>query len=228
MSERNDIIKLWKENNLGEARFIFTCGGDSMGDTQWEFSDADGNDCKAPKEVEDYLEDEVYNRVSFYDDSDGHYCGEAGTVTVTLDEDSENEEEWDFSFSKSATSEWSESHTSKVECALDDVEAAFVREHILNINGGYDAGIAINFKHDFLMSDEEEAILADLENRIDEFVRDYNPHDNGENVEGELQDWYTFTTNTDGDMNEVTDLTVEGNNLILYITNSITVFKDDE
>lgn len=221
MSERNDIIKLWKENNLGEARFIFTCGGDSMGDTEWAFSDANGNDCKAPKDVEDYLNNRVYDDVEFYVNSDGHYCGEAGTVTVTLDE-----EEWDFSFSKSATSEWSESHTSKVEYALDDEEAAFVREHILNINGGEDAGIAINFKHDFLMSDEEEAIFADLEKNIAEFVRGYDPQSNGEKVEGELQDGYAFTTNTDGDRNEVTDLTVEGNNLILYITNSMTVYKD--
>jgi hypothetical protein len=228
MSERNNIIKLWKEKNLGEARFIFTCGGDSMGDTEWEFSDANGNDCEAPKEIKDYLDNRVYNDVDFYVNSDGHYCGEAGTVTVTLDEDSEDEEEWDFSFSKSATSEWSESHTSKVEYALDDVEAAFVKEHILNINGGEDAGIAINFKHDFLMSDEEEAIFADLENKINHFVRDYDPHDNGEEVEGELQEWYTFTTNTDGDGDIAFNLTVEGNNLILYITNSMTVYKDDE
>jgi hypothetical protein len=59
MSERNDIIKLWKENNLGEAMFIFTCGGDSMGDTEWKFSDTNGNDCEAPKEVEDYLDKEL-------------------------------------------------------------------------------------------------------------------------------------------------------------------------
>jgi hypothetical protein len=224
MSERSNIIKLWKENNLGEARFIFTCGGDSMGDTSWEFSDANGKDCKAPKDVEDYLDNRVYDDVDFYVNSDGHYQGEAGTVTVTLDEDSEDEEAWDFSFSKSATSEWSESHTSKVEYALDDEEAAFIKEHILNINGGEENEIAVNFKHDFLMSDEEEDLLEELKENIEAFVKDFTPTD----AEGDLQDWYTFTTNTDGDNLIATELTVEGNNLILYINNSMTVYKDDD
>lgn len=223
MSEKLNLIKLWKENNLGEARFIFTCGGDSMGDTQWEFANADGNDCAAPDGLEKYLDDEVYNRVDFYVNSDGHYCGEAGTVTVTLDEDNEDEEEWDFSFSKSATSEWSESHTSKVEYALDDVKAAFVKAHVLNINGG-DGDIVVNFKHDFLMSDEEENLLDDLKENIEAFVKDFTPTD----AEGDLQDWYAFTTNTDGDNLIATELTVEGNNLILYITKSMTVYKDED
>lgn len=223
MSERNNIIKLWKENNLTEARFVFTCGGDSMGDTEWEFSNANG-DCSAPKEVEDYLEDKVYDRVEFYVNSDGHYQGEAGTVTVTLDDDSEDEEDWDFSFSKSATSEWNESYTSKVEYALNDAEAEFVKAHVLNINGGQDGSIAVNFKHDFIMSDEEEILLEKLQSNIDNFVRDFSPKD----AEGELNDWYTFTTNMDGDNEVATELTVEGNNLILYINNSMTVYKDDE
>ena len=59
---------------------------------------------------------------------------------------------------------------------------------------------------------------------IEAFVRDFKPED----AEGELQDWYTFTTNTDGDNEIATELTVEGNNLILYINNSMTVYKDDE
>lgn len=222
MSEKLKLIKLWKENNLGEARFIFTCGGDSMGYTGWEFADAEGNDCAAPDGLEKYLDDEVYNRVDFYVDSDGHYCGEAGTVTVTLEDDTEDEEDWDFCFSKSSTSEWSESHISKVGFKLTEAEAQFVKAHVLNINGSSDEGIAVNYKHDFIMSDDDENLLNDLQANIEEFLRTFYPDD----AEGELQEWYTYSTNEN--RNEVSPLTVEGDNLIIYINNSMTIFKPED
>lgn len=227
MSDIKNIIKYWKDNNLVEARFIFTCGGDSMGDTEWQFTN-DKGDCDVPKEIEDYFDNQVYTEVDFYVNSDGHYQGESGSVQVTLDE--ENEYEWRFSYVKSSMSEWSETHTSRVEYPLDEAEKAFVTSHVTNINGSSADVVAINFKHDFLMSDEEETILADLQKNIDVFVRDFTPE--GDDVEGELEDWYSFST-SDGSLGsngrlELTELEVVGNALILYINNTMTVFKGDD
>ena len=210
----SDIIKLWRDNNVESAVFTFSCGGDSMGDSSWEVFPEDVPD-DAKKEIEDYLNDEVYDRVEFYVNSDGHYEGETGTVTVNLEEG-----ESDFSYSKTAESEYNEHVVNVVDFKLTSEEEAFIVTNVMNINGG-DGSITFNYKRDFIMSDEEEELQEALEGKIKTFVEDYQP-DNMEEG-GELREWTTFTTNEDGE-----DLKVEDNHLKISIDNSYTIYKPSD
>lgn len=231
MSEQSRIIQLWKENNVAEAVFTFSCGGDSMNDTEWAFKNANGDELKLdangvdPKriiyaELEDYFNDEVYNKCTFYVNSDGHYNGEAGTVTVELVED----EEPYFTYSKWAESEYSESHTETVEVPLTASEAEFIRKYVLNINGGNDENFVLNYKGDCLLTDDDEAILEGFKDSIDNFIHEYEPL--GE-IEGELNDWYNYTTDIsdEGEGNE--PLFKDDTTLLIEKTFTVTVFRSD-
>ena len=207
-----EIIKIWKEKNIDYINFNFSCGGDSMNDTSIEIYDKDGNIVEH-SELESYFNDKTYDNVDFYVNSDGHYQGEFGVVIITL-----NDEEDDFDYSKSSSSEWSESSESEAEFQLTDEEAQFVTDHVLNINGG-DGECVINFKKDFILSDKQEEMLKDLEERIIDFVEDFVPEDVG----GEMQDWNSFTTNEEGD-----ELKLVGNMLTLSINKSFNIIKEED
>ena len=94
-----EIIKLWKEKNIDHVDFNFSCGGDSMNDTEIQIYDKQGNEVEC-SEISDHIDSEVYNKVEFYVNSDGHYMGESGTVKVELVED---DEEPYLSYSKSSS-----------------------------------------------------------------------------------------------------------------------------
>lgn len=225
MSEQSRIIQLWKENNVAEAVFTFSCGGDSMNDTEWAFKNANGDELKLDAELEDYFNDEVYQKVNFYVDSNGHYNGEAGTVTVELVELDEDEgEEPYFTYSKCAESEYSESHTETVEVPLTASEAEFIRKYVLNINGGNDENFVLNYKGDCMLTDDDEAILEGFKDSIDNFIHEYEPL--GE-IEGELDDWYNYTTDIsdEGEGNE--PLFKDDTTLLIQKTFTVTVFRSD-
>ena len=209
-----EIIKLWKEKNIDHVDFNFSCGGDSMNDTDIVIYDKDGNEVEC-SEIKDHIDDKVYNEVEFYVNSDGHYMGESGTVKVELVED---DEEPYLSYSKSSSSEWSESYQNKEELTLTDKQAEIVSKYVDNINGGEGGEIVVNFKTDCILTDEEQAELYSLETTINEFVEGYEPED----IEGELSDWYSFTTNDDDEQ-----LKLVGNKLTLSITKQAYVYKDE-
>lgn len=207
-----NIIKIWKEKNIDHVNFNFSCGGDSMNDTSIEIFDKEGK-LVQDSEVEDYFNDQTYNNVEFYENSDGHYQGEFGVVTITL-----NDEEDDFEYSKSSSSEWSESSVNEAEIELTDEEAKFVADYVLNINGGED-DIQTNYKKDFILTNEQEETLKGLEEKISEFAQDYTPND----IEGEMNEWHTYTTNEEGE-----ELKLVDNMLTLSITKSFdVVIKED-
>lgn len=205
-----NIIKIWKEKNIDHVNFNFSCGGDSMYDTSIEIFDKEG-ELVQDSEVEDYFNDQTYNNVEFYVNSDGHYQGEFGVVEITL-----NEED-DFEYSKSSSSEWTESTENKVEIELTDEEAKFVADYVLNINGG-DNDIQTNYKKDFILTNEQEETLKGLEEKISEFAQDYIPN----YIEGVMNEWYTFTTNEEGE-----ELKLVDNMLTLSIAKSFDVIKED-
>lgn len=207
-----EIIKHWKELNLERAVFEFNCGGDSMGDTTWFLKNKDNEDV-TDAQIEEFLENIVYDRVEFYENSDGHYIGEAGEVIVTLSDD-----EVDFDFSKSSQSEWSEQITSELEIDLTDDEIEFINNYVLNINGSQD-GNTINYKRDFIMTDKIEKIAADLTTKIEEQINDFSP-----NIDDdcELDDWFNFTTNEDDNGLEIKDA-----QLVIHLTNTYTEFRDE-
>ena len=98
------IIKLWKELGVTHIDFEFCCGGDSMNDTTLNIHK--GDEIIENNELETFFDNEVYKRVEFYVNSDGHYQGESGNVLIEL-----NDEGDDFNFMKSAQSEWCERKT---------------------------------------------------------------------------------------------------------------------
>ena len=206
-----DIIKLWKDNNITQGEFEFYCGGDSMGDTNLVFHSS--NDKGVPTEVEgelfNYFEDEVYNNVNFYECSDGHYMGEMGSVYIELDEETN-----EFTYSKSAQAEWSECLSSEVRIPLTDEEVEFVKNYVANINGGEGDFTNVNYSKDFIMTDKEEEIQKALMEKVDEYVNDFEPDWNGE-----PQDWFRFENGDD---------IIEGKELIFNLDNYEYIYTDSE
>jgi len=207
-----NIIKRWKELNLENAVLDFNCGGDSMGDTTWYLKNKEGVDVN-DEEIESWLDNEVYNQVEFYVNSDGHYNGEAGTVTVEL----ENDET--FTFSKSSQSEWTENVQNDIFIELTNDEIDFINKNVSNINGSNDSDLVFNYKSDFIMTDKLEEVSNGLSKKIDDAVMGYSPDIDDES---ELQDWYSFTTNGEGE-----ELTIVDNELKIIIDNSFTEFRDE-
>jgi hypothetical protein len=212
MDNIQEIIKLWKELGVEQVKFEFSCGGDSMNDTSITIEGKDGSEIDNV-ELRDYFDDAVYKRVEFYEASDGHYQGEFGNVYITLSDDEE-----DFDYNKSSQSEWSERVDSEVPVELTDEQMKFIKSKVLNINGDCDS-LNVNYKNDCILSDKEEELVDDLENTLLDILRDYSP----DTDEGEVGEWFTFTTNEEGE-----DIKFIGNSVVVQISNEVTIFRDDE
>ncbi len=212
MDNIQEIIKLWKELGVEQVKFEFSCGGDSMNDTSITIEGKDGSEIDNV-ELRDYFDDAVYKRVEFYEASDGHYQGEFGNVYITLSDDEE-----DFDYNKSSQSEWSERVGSEVPVELTDEQMKFIKSKVLNINGDCDS-LNVNYKNDCILSDKEEELVDDLENTLLDILRDYSP----DTDEGEVGEWFTFTTNEEGE-----DIKFIGNSVVVQISNEVTIFRDDE
>jgi hypothetical protein len=158
-----NIIEIWKEKNIDRVEFIFSCGGDSMNDTQLAIFDKDDTDITdiTDEVIYNYFDDKVYNEVDFYVDSDGHYMGEQGTVTITLYDDESN-----FHYSKSSSSEWYENYTEVVDCELTENEASFIENYVSNIEFGSWGGETINYKKDFIITSDMEKLVEVLHEKL--------------------------------------------------------------
>jgi hypothetical protein len=206
-----EIIKIWKTNNVREAILTFDCGGDSMGDTSWELDISEGVISETDKEtIISFFDDEVYRRVDFYVNSDGHYIGENGVVVVNL-----NDDEDDFEYSKDATSEWSENITNTLTIELTDEEFEFVSSKVDSINGGADDITNINYKVDFIITNDLKVLIGNLEEKIGNIANDFIP----EGVDN-LDDWYNFETL------EEDFLISEEKKLVIEIRNQYTSYGD--
>lgn len=214
--EKEKIIELWKQLGVTSVEFEFSCGGDSMNDTNMIINTDKGT--ISNDEIESYIDDEVYKNVDFYVNSDGHYQGEAGIVLIEL-EDADEDEPY-FSYSKQAESEWSEQVTNECLIRLTEKEIAFVNKYISRI-GGDDGDINFAYKGDIFLNDEDEDLLTDLGDKICEEVRDFSPDID----EGELQDYYTFNSSK-SDIDS--DIKIVGNDLIIYVDNTITVYRESD
>ena len=209
--EKEKIIKLWKELGVEQVIFNFDCGGDNMGNTDWSIETATGSTHN--QEIEDYFDDQVYRNVDFYVNSDGHYQGESGQVIIELVEDDEPY----FSYSKQAKSEWSEIITNNVEIKLTEKEAEFIKKNILNFNGD-ESEINSVFNGDLFLTDEDEAFLGELEEKILNELQNFEP----EIEEGELEEWFNYNTHED-------NLTINDNNeLVVEVHNRVMVFRDSD
>ena len=192
MKTDNDIIEIWKENNIEKCVMEFSCGGDSMGDTELTLYDNEGNQV-SNDDITEYFEHHIYDYVDFYEVSDGHYMGESGTVTIELDE---YDGEASFTFNKEAQSEFEETFFGTMEFNLTEVEVKLLEEKISNFNKSeWDSEVFINYKDDCVITDEEEVILNDLIKRIEDDSNDFEIEDaTGEEVGSER----SFDTGEDG------------------------------
>ena len=193
MQTENDIIQIWKENNIEKCVMEFSCGGDSMGDTEYTLYDNEGNQV-SNDDITEYFDHKIYDYVDFYEVSDGHYMGESGTVTIELDE---YDGEPSFTFSKDAQSEFEETFSGTMEFNLTEVEVKLLEEKISNFNKSeWDSQVFINYKDDCVITDEEEVILNDLIKRIEDDSFNFEIEDaTGEEVSSER----SFDTGEDGE-----------------------------
>lgn len=205
------IIKLWKKKGVDRIELEFSCGGDSMGDTEYTIHLENGEE-DHDSELEEYFENIIYDKVEFYVNSDGHYEGESGTVVIRL-----NDEGDDFEYDKTSVSEWNESATEDVLVKLTPKEKAFLKDHVLNINGGGEEEMTTNYKHDFVITTPMEKLVEKLEAKIQKEVEDTR---GGIDVEN-MNEWYTFTTGEG-------DLEFDSNKLKIVLTYSYLEYKDGD
>jgi len=210
----NEIIELWKKLDITKGEFIFSCGGDSMNETEFKFWNSENKEVQ-DSELEGYFESEVYKEVDFYEVSDGHYMGEFGTVIIVLEEDGD---EPYFSYDKESQSEWEERLSEVMKYELTDDEVKFITEKVQSIVGGED-GQAVNYKGDCLLSDEEVELSEKLLDNLWNTAGDYE----FENADGEPQEWFVFTTSID----EEDEIIIEDNKLSVEVQRTYYQLKVD-
>ena len=176
---KEQAIQLWKDNDVSEVTFEFSCGGDSMNETQVYIHNSADEEIEC-SELSDYFDDEVYHNVNFYVDSDGVYIGESGNVYITFDDD-------DFIYDKESEEEWCEHTPFTEKINLTDEEVEFIEKYVSDINGNMSEGdININYKVDFIQTDELVALEEKLLEKVKNFFYDYD-----HNLEN-TSDWHTM------------------------------------
>lgn len=208
MKTINEIIKIWNDNKVTYCEMEFSCGGDSMND--WSFTFYTDDDTIVNDDLYCYFDDEVFKRVDFYINSDGHYLGEHGIVHIEM-----NNEGDEFEYSKNAQSEWSETISSEILIKLTDEQAEFIRLNVADFNGGFDEGVNVNYKRDFIMTDKLEKLEKELLDLIENTTTHFTP-----NTEDELQEYFRFETED--------DLVNENNELVITIHNEVYIYTDSE
>jgi len=214
--QTNEAIALWKELGITTANMEFSCGGDSMNDYHFSFYNSENKEVQSG-ELESFFDNDVFNRVEFYVNSDGHYIGESGNVSIELSEDEENP---DFVYYKNAQAEWSESFTDEVAVELTEKEVEFVRSKVLNLVGSQD-GDAINYKGDCILNNEEEQISDTISQKISDVVMNHE----FENAEGEEEEWFQYNTD---EVNSDVLPKIVGNTLFVSLTRQFLVYTDSE
>lgn len=174
LTEEEQMIKLWNDLGLSYVDFLFNCGGDSMGDTVFEFYDNKGFVNPIDKEVlEDYFDTEIYKNVDFYENSDGHYIGESGIVKIELNEGK-------FTYSKEATSEFSEEISTRINVKLTDEQIAFLTEYVTEMRENEWEGEQVIYKKDFILNDEKASLLKGIQEMFYDEAQDAEFETSGE------------------------------------------------
>lgn len=201
MREITKMIKLWKKFKIEKLSVTFSCGGDSMGDIDFNFFDVEGNNIPTTSEdmetLYDYFSETLYDNVSFYENSDGHYQGESGTVEITYD-DSEKA----FIYDKCAMADFSEVFTGimRVTLSSDEIE---VLQKISDANSGDNWGeyeLILNYKEDCIITDEEEELLNNLFERVNELSLLFEIEDTEGEFEEDSHVWETSIEIENGEL----------------------------
>jgi hypothetical protein len=218
-----EAVSEWKKLGIDNANMEFSCGGDSMSDYSFTFytknkSAVTGRPENISVESEElvvFFDRQIFDDVEFYVNSDGHYIGESGNVVITLNDDEDG-----FEYDKQSQSEWSESYEETIHIRLSNSEVEFIKNKILNINGGQDGDATFNYKIDCVITDEEEELIETLGKRLENECETYEFQD----VEGEQEDWFTWSTNQEVD--DVIQFTEEDEMLVMVRRNYIQ-YKED-
>lgn len=163
----NEAIQLWKEENIQRCEMEFSCGGDSMNDTHFNFFNKNKEDVQN-SDLFSYFDEAVYKNVEFYVNSDGEYLGEYGTVIISL-----NEDETGFVYDKQSTSEYSEivSEYTKIPVSPEE-EVLFEKISSFEIIDGEE--LMYTYNGDVLLSEDEIIALHKLQVKIQNFVEGYS------------------------------------------------------
>jgi hypothetical protein len=218
-----EAVSEWKKLGIDNANMEFSCGGDSMSDYSFTFYTKNKSAVTGrPENIEveselliSFFDLQIFDDVEFYVNSDGHYIGESGNVVITL-----NDEEDGFVYDKQSQSEWSESYEETINIKLSKEEIEFVKNKILNINGGQDGDATFNYKIDCVITDEEEELIEVLGKRLENECETYE----FEEAEGEQEDWYTWSTNQEVD--DVIQFTEE-DELVVMVRRNFIQYKQD-
>jgi len=176
----DEAIKLWKELKVDRCEMEFSCGGDSMNDTNFHLYDKKDNVIES-EELTDYFDNEVYKNVEFYEVSDGHYMGEYGKVEITLEEDGVDDAV--FVYDKQATAEWEETSGGTMYVELSDKESDVLKK-VSNINGGvWNNQPNVNYRQDCVITEEEDEILDELIERIENLSDEFEIEGRGEEAD---------------------------------------------
>jgi hypothetical protein len=218
-----EAVSEWKRLGIDNANMEFSCGGDSMSDYSFTFYTKNKSAVTGrPENIEvesealiSFFDLQIFDDVEFYVNSDGHYIGESGNVVITLNDDEDG-----FEYDKQSQSEWSESYEETIHIRLSNSEVEFIKNKILNINGGQDGDATFNYKIDCVITDEEEELIETLGKRLENECETYEFQD----VEGEEEDWFTWSTNQEVD--DVIQFTEEDEMLVMVRRNFIQ-YKED-
>ena len=218
-----EAVSEWKKLGIDNANMEFSCGGDSMSDYSFTFytkntSAVTGSPENIEVESEElvlFFDRQIFDDVEFYVNSDGHYIGESGNVVITLNDDEDG-----FSYDKQSQSEWSESYEETIHIKLSKEEIEFVKNKILNINGGTDGDATFNYKLDCIITDEDAEIIEALGERLSTECDEYE----FEEADGEQEDWFSWSTNQE--VEDVIQFTEEDEMLVIIRRNFIQ-YKED-
>ena len=218
-----EAVSEWKKLGIDNANMEFSCGGDSMSDYSFTFytknkSAVTGRPENIEVESEElvvFFDRQIFDDVEFYVNSDGHYIGESGNVVITLNDDEDG-----FEYDKQSQSEWSESYEETIHIRLSNSEVEFIKNKILNINGGQDGDATFNYKMDCVITDEEEELIETLGKRLENECETYEFKD----VEGEEEDWFTWSTNQEVD--DVIQFT-EDDKMLVMVRRNFIQYKQD-
>ncbi len=191
-----DAIQEWKRLGITSCTMPFSCGGDDMNEYSFEFNKAEDGKLTTieSSELHNFFEDEVFRRVDFYEASDGHYIGEAGTVEITLNEDDDKPF---FDYSKSAESEWHESVTKFVKLDLTEEEKVFLKSKVTRIEGDGSGNNFYVYNGICLLNDAEIDIRAKLSEKLFNFAYSYDKWDGFEYDSGDTFQWVVNVDDVD-------------------------------
>jgi len=211
---KEEAIALWNNKGIVRAEMEFYCGGDEMGDYSFTYFN-DDDELVECDELYPFFDDDVFKRVEFYVNSDGHYIGESGNVHITLDDLELDNVEINFYYDKSSESEWNESLTNTLSVTLNEEQINYIKEFVSSFNGGSDENTNFNYSKDFIMTDEHERIEKEIGDILDTITSEYEP-----DTENEVGEWFNY-------QNEE-PMFDDDNTLLVEMNNETTIYKLEE